>query len=149
MNVYKRATEGFCDSDCSNFWIFAPVLVLMMMVSLMVETPSTLAILASMEENSRDISLGINEIMVQVIDLIPGPLITGAMFDSSCRLWNETSCPSSDGECLIYDNKTLSVRLGIFVIAFSALSGLFFLIASLFASRSNKSIDLVQSIERK
>ncbi|XP_052212574.1 solute carrier organic anion transporter family member 4C1-like isoform X2 [Dreissena polymorpha] len=143
------AMEGFCDSGCQNFWIFAPVLVLMVIVLLMVQTPSTLAILASVEEKSRNLSLGVRKIMIQVLGLIPGPIIMGTIFDSSCRLWNETNCQSSDGECLIYDNRKLSVRVGIYVISFSALSGLLFLIGSLFASRSNRPIDSVPNIERK
>ncbi|KAH3799143.1 hypothetical protein DPMN_152747 [Dreissena polymorpha] len=100
-----------------------------------------------MEENSRNLSLGVRRIMVQVLSLIPGPIIIGAIFDSSCRLWNESNCPSSDGECLIYDNRKLSVRVGIFVIGFSAFGGLMFLMGSIFAGRSNKTSEQVTKIE--
>ena len=40
---------------------------------------------------------------------IPGPIIVGALFDSSCLYWQE-EC-GSRGNCWVYDNNDLSLRM--------------------------------------
>jgi len=39
---------------------------------------------------------------------IPGPLLMGIIFDSTCMLW-QNDCGSS-GSCMFYDNTSLSLR---------------------------------------
>ena len=47
----------------------------------------------------------------RLLGSIPGPLITGALFDSSCILRNELQerC-GLVGNCLVYNNQELSIR---------------------------------------
>ena len=49
---------------------------------------------------------------VRMLGMVPGAIIFGAIFDSTCVLWQE-QCGDSNGSCWIYDNFKLS--LGIFI----------------------------------
>ena len=59
---------------------------------------------------------------------LPGPILFGAIFDSTCRVWQQ-SCDVT-GSCWIYDNSSLAVRTLAGVLAFKALSLLFLTVAS-------------------
>ena len=42
---------------------------------------------------------------------IPGPLLMGVIFDSTCMLWQPSECAGgARGSCMFYDNTGLSVR---------------------------------------
>jgi len=40
---------------------------------------------------------------------IPGPLLMGVIFDSTCMLW-QSDCGGARGSCMFYDNAALSLR---------------------------------------
>jgi len=48
-------------------------------------------------------------VLVRLLGAIPGPIIVGALFDSSCVYWRE-EC-GSRGNCWVYDNNDLSLRM--------------------------------------
>lgn len=47
--------------------------------------------------------------MNRIIGGIPGPLITGALFDVACALW-QREC-GRQGNCWLYNNKRLSLNV--------------------------------------
>jgi len=52
-------------------------------------------------------------VFVRVLGSIPGPIVMGAVFDSSCAYWQE-EC-GNRGNCYVLDNEDLSLRL--FIVA--------------------------------
>ena len=46
----------------------------------------------------------------QFLGTVPGPIIFGAIFDSTCILWQENK-GSEQGSCWIYDNGSLAFKL--------------------------------------
>ena len=62
-------------------------------------------------DEERHLSLGVISFIVRALGSIPGPLITGAVFDSTCILRQELQegCGLT-GNCLVYDNEALAVR---------------------------------------
>ena len=59
-------------------------------------------------ENQRTLALGIQSCIFRLIGTIPGPILFGVVFDSSCLFWQE-DC-GRRGNCWVYDNSTLSIR---------------------------------------
>ena len=45
----------------------------------------------------------------RALGAVPGPIIFGALFDASCEYWQE-ECDDR-GNCWVYDNKSLSLRI--------------------------------------
>ena len=57
---------------------------------------------------------------------IPGPLLTGAIFDSACQLRHELQEQCGlPGNCLVYDNEALAIRSAIMLFAGMAVSAVF------------------------
>lgn len=54
---------------------------------------------------------------------IPGPIVMGALFDASCEFWQE-EC-GDRGNCWVYNNKDLSLRIFAVVGSARALSLIF------------------------
>ena len=59
-------------------------------------------------ENQRTLALGIQSCIFRLIGTIPGPILFGVVFDSSCLFWQE-DC-GRRGNCWVYDNSSLSIR---------------------------------------
>lgn len=77
----------------------------------------------------RPLSLGVVSFCARALGSIPGPIITGALFDSACLLRNslQEQCGLA-GNCLVYDNRALSIRsLSLFLmsVSISAIFGFF------------------------
>ncbi len=74
---------------------------------------------------------------------LPGPILFGAIFDSTCRVWQQ-SCDVT-GSCWIYDNSSLAVRTLAGVLAFKALSLVFLTVASVVYKAPRQSlIDMIE-----
>ena len=82
--------------------------------------------------------------MYRVFGTIPGPLVFGALFDTSCLNWQD-DC-GRRGNCWVYDNNELSIR----VLAFSGpclfFSAFFFLLALLTLPKQQKNIEEDENI---
>ena len=60
-------------------------------------------------DEHRSLALGIQSVFFRVLGSIPSPIIVGALFDSSCLYWQE-EC-GDRGNCWVYDNHDLSLRI--------------------------------------
>lgn len=60
-------------------------------------------------DNQRSYSLGFQFIFQRSLGFMPGPVVTGWIFDYLCLLWGE-SC-GKRGRCQIYDIKKLSLAI--------------------------------------
>ena len=70
---------------------------------------SVLSFIRSVAEEQRCTALGFQSVLFRVLGGIPGPLTFGAIFDSSCILW-QYEC-GSRGNCWEYNSTSLMVRL--------------------------------------
>ena len=59
-------------------------------------------------ENQRTLALGIQSCILRLVGFVPGPLLFGAVFDSTCLFW-QRDC-GRRGNCWVYDNTSLSTR---------------------------------------
>jgi len=88
-------------------------------------------------------------VIVKILGNIPGPIIVGAIFDSSCAYWQE-EC-GDRGNCYVLDNEDLSLRLFLVSAAARVLSVIFgFLAWGLFSKTlCNRGIKTEQSDEQQ
>lgn len=42
---------------------------------------------------------------------LPGPIMLGAIIDSSCDVWQTKECGTSTGSCWVYNKEDLAIRL--------------------------------------
>ena len=136
---YNPVIEGKCDNGCTYFAATIILLLLFLASAFMGEVPGLVVILRYVDhrpmyvcgcishakiprspqaqlpsrrtvaDEQRALSLGIQSVMFRVIGSIPGPLIFGAIFDSTCILW-KYEC-SEQGNCWEYSNSNLTLRL--------------------------------------
>ena len=59
-------------------------------------------------EEQRSLALGVQSILWRAVGSIPGPLLYGVIFDTSCIYWQE-EC-GRRGNCWVYNNDSISIR---------------------------------------
>ena len=62
----------------------------------------------SVRDDERPLSLGVTSALGRLLGTIPGPILGGLVFDSTCLLWQEED--GIQGNCWIHDNNALYVR---------------------------------------
>jgi len=62
-------------------------------------------------------------VFFRVLGSIPAPIIVGALYDSSCLFWQE-EC-GDRGNCWVYDNNDLSLRVFALMLGVRILSAIF------------------------
>ena len=74
-----------------------------------------------MAEDQRTLAIGTQSFFWRLLGSIPGPILFGAIFDSSCLFWQH-QC-GRRGNCWVYNNTALSQRA--VVLAVLAMAGYF------------------------
>jgi organic anion transporter 4A len=70
--------------------------------------------------------LGIQWIVVRVLGTIPAPMIFGRLIDESCILWQQESCRTGSGACLLYDNRNMAKYMLLLAVVGKLCSVIFF-----------------------
>ena len=88
-------------------------------------------------DEERHLSIGVISFIVRAFGSIPGPLITGALFDSACLLRHEQQQQCGlVGNCLVYDNRNIALRSLALIIAGFSVSTVFAFLVWLFYPKS-------------
>lgn len=98
-----EATSGVCGGSCSRVAYFLLALFFLMFITFMINVPGTVFCMRVVDESERSLALGIGSAIQRIGGSIPGPLLIGAILDSSCLLW-ETKCDGTNGSCWEYDS---------------------------------------------
>ncbi len=86
-------TDGKCKSGCNLLPLFLVIVMIFMVFIFMNQVPTTTVTLRSVAERERSMALGFSSVIYRLLGAIPGPLIVGALLDSSCLLWElNVSC---------------------------------------------------------
>ena len=83
------AEDGVCGGACMRVVYFLLALFLLMFVTFMINVPGTVFCMRVVEEHERSLALGLGSAIQRVGGSIPGPLLIGAILDSSCLLWEK------------------------------------------------------------
>lgn len=105
------AAKRYCDRGpgCKNFLYFLLVSCLLIVAVFLTAIPGKTVALRCVPDNQRSYSLGFQFIFQRSLGFLPGPVVTGWIFDYLCLLWGE-SC-GRRGRCQIYDIKKLSLAI--------------------------------------
>ncbi|XP_067940411.1 solute carrier organic anion transporter family member 4C1-like [Watersipora subatra] len=120
-------TVGICHVNCPLLYpAFVPVTLGIFFFTFFIGVPLTVATLRVVPEKQRAFALGLQWTFLRFLGSIPGPIITGAMIDNSCSLWEE-DC-GVRGSCWIYNNAQMSLRLFLLTVILKVISIVFNLI---------------------
>ncbi|KAM4050891.1 solute carrier organic anion transporter family member 4C1 [Anomaloglossus baeobatrachus] len=129
LNI-SDAEPGKCKTSCTNLILFMVFFFFVVVTTFMIATPITIAILRCVPDKQRSFALGVQWSFIRLIGSIPGPIVFGAVIDSSCILWNLNEC-GTQGACWTYNNSSISYKL-IGISAVSKAITIIFLIVAYF-----------------
>lgn len=128
QTVISQATRDKCSNSCGQLGGFLTLIFLCMLFTFLVSMPSLSATLRCVADSQKSFALGIQWITVRLLGTIPAPIIFGKLIDLSCLRW-QTSCNSSDGACIFYDNQVMNRNTLILACLLKSLSTVFFISA--------------------
>ncbi|XP_061173895.1 solute carrier organic anion transporter family member 4A1-like [Saccostrea echinata] len=143
------ARPGRCEDNCTQLTILAPCMFIALLAVLTAATPTSMATMRCVDEQDKPFALGIQRIFLQLLGMIPGPVLVGWVLDQSCLLWSSSSCGST-GSCLLYshDKMALGVMLWWVIVSFAS-SVLFFSASVIVACRKSSKFDEINSEEKE
>ena len=119
------ASRQLCDNNCGYFIPFMLVTLIIFFLTFWINTPSTVALIRSVETHEKSVALGFQRLLVGLFGGVPGPILFGYFIDSYCLLWNNGEFTdihyfipiflfldeSDQRSCLVYDNEKFSILL--------------------------------------
>ncbi|XP_070533600.1 solute carrier organic anion transporter family member 4C1-like [Ptychodera flava] len=124
-----KVSYGKCEQDCWEFPVFIVSLFFSMLVGFMVLAPLAVLGMRTVPDSQRSYALGVASLLYRLLGGVPGPIIFGAIIDSSCLVWQETC--GTTGSCWIYDNREFGVKWFIVGVVFYILCIVFYFLALL------------------
>ncbi|KAH8301816.1 hypothetical protein KR059_012315, partial [Drosophila kikkawai] len=104
--------DGACPVNCDQqFLIFLAVMYLLRFVSATGSSSNQLLALRCVSTKDKTFSMGFSTMMLTVLVYIPGPIISGWMWDSYCLVWGKTC--GVEGNCWIYDSRSLRFTINL------------------------------------
>ena len=101
-----NAVEGYCPADCSSvLYVVLGLLGLASLITSSSRVPNFICFLRSVEVRDKAASMSLVMGLLSLFALLPGPIIYGALIDSSCRVWGERC--GKRRNCLVYDTEKL------------------------------------------
>ncbi|XP_023314280.1 solute carrier organic anion transporter family member 4C1-like isoform X2 [Trichogramma pretiosum] len=132
-----HVTAGPCKHDCfSPYLLFSVVTMLMNIFGCSGRIGNVLINYRCVEMRDKSLALGFSLLVVSLFALIPGPIVFGAIMDSTCMVW-DISCKSR-GNCWVYHRDDFRFYVNVAAAAL-CLVGVFFDMRVCFLS---KGIDL-------
>jgi len=127
---FLPAKRMICEEDCPTRELSYALFFLMLMIASMVSVPHITCLLRVVPDSQRSLALGLQWVFVRLLGTIPGPIIVGQIFDSTCLLWNESKACHESSFCLSNDTK----KLGFYTFCYAVCPmfvGLLFLISAI------------------
>ncbi|XP_070167485.1 solute carrier organic anion transporter family member 74D [Polyergus mexicanus] len=119
--VISTATIGYCELQCSNFWVYMILFSVFVFIHSTSEVGSMLLILRCVDPRDKAMALGLIQFAIGLFGNVPCPIVYGAVVDSACLVW-EYAC-GERGACWLYDSNVFRMFYhgttgGILVLAF-------------------------------
>ena len=109
-NIHE-AYAGYCPSTCQKqYYLVLGVFAFVGLIMSANRLPALLVFMRAVDPKDKTTAFTFTVSFLSLFALIPGPLIYGAIFDSTCTVWG-----SKCGEqlnCFAYDTDLLRVRVG-------------------------------------
>lgn len=122
--ITDKVKAGPCISDCKRPYLFFMVLTCVIHTfGCSGKIGNVLVNYRSVEKRDKSFAQGVTLMIVSLLALIPGPIIYGAIIDSTCLIWEE-SC-GSRGNCWFYHREKFRHLVNITSAGFSLIGVLF------------------------
>lgn len=122
--IFDKVKAGPCLNNCTRQYLF------FMVISMVINTlgcsgriGNVLVNYRSVEKRDKSFAQGITLMIISLGALIPGPIIYGAIIDSTCLIWEE-SC-GTRGNCWFYHRDNFRFFVNIAAVGFTTIGVLF------------------------
>ena len=112
MMNFDKVRAGPCTNDCSGpYLLFMILTCVIQTLACSGKIGNVLVNYRSVEKKDKSFAQGITLMTISLFALIPGPIIYGAIIDSTCLIWEE-SC-GTKGNCWFYHGKNFRYLVNI------------------------------------
>lgn len=106
----QSVRAGTCDLDCKNtFLIFICITTVMHSLGSSGKVGNLLVNYRAVDPRDKSFAQGLSLFLISIFAFIPGPILFGAIIDSTCLVWDE-SC-GRKGNCWLYDKSSFRLYL--------------------------------------
>uniref|UniRef100_A0A1B6HKW4 Solute carrier organic anion transporter family member n=1 Tax=Homalodisca liturata TaxID=320908 RepID=A0A1B6HKW4_9HEMI len=103
---------GACRTNCFyNFIVFMAITMIMHTLGCSGKIGNVLVNYRAVDRVDKSFAQGLGLLMVSLFAFIPGPILFGAMIDSTCLVWDETC--GRRGNCWLYNKDNLRLILNV------------------------------------
>ncbi|CAG0884629.1 unnamed protein product [Darwinula stevensoni] len=81
--------------------------------------------LKSVKPEDKSMAMALVVVVTSLFAFIPGPIIYGAIIDSTCLIWKEPTCGTGKGNCAFYDSDKFRIALHAWTAGFVAVALIF------------------------
>lgn len=129
---FDKVKAGPCTNDCSHpYLLFTVLSCIIQTLACSGKIGNVLVNYRSVEKKDKSFAQGITLMIISLFALIPGPIIYGAIIDSTCLIWEE-SC-GTRGNCWFYHGENFRYLVNV------TSAGKFFLLNSISNPRNEGS----------
>ncbi|XP_071633694.1 solute carrier organic anion transporter family member 74D isoform X2 [Temnothorax longispinosus] len=122
--ISDTVKAGPCASDCKRpYLLFVLLNCVINTLGCSGKIGNVLVNYRSVEKRDKSLSQGVTLMIVSLLALIPGPIIYGAIIDSTCLIWEE-SC-GTRGNCWFYHRDNFRFLVNISAAGFTVIGVLF------------------------
>ncbi|XP_029661643.1 solute carrier organic anion transporter family member 74D isoform X1 [Formica exsecta] len=122
--VFDKVKAGPCISDCKGqYLIFMVLTCVIHTLACSGKISNVLVNYRSVEKRDKSFAQGVTLMVISLLALIPGPIIYGAIIDSTCLIWEE-SC-GTRGNCWFHHRENFRYLVNISSAGFSMIGVLF------------------------
>ena len=124
MLSFDKVKAGPCTNDCSRpYLLFMILTCIIQTLACSGKIGNVLVNYRSVEKKDKSFAQGITLMTISLFALIPGPIIYGAIIDSTCLIWEE-SC-GTRGNCWFHHGRNFRYLVNITSAGFSIIGVLF------------------------
>ncbi|KAK3908254.1 Solute carrier organic anion transporter family member 74D [Frankliniella fusca] len=106
----QSVRAGTCELDCKNvFLIFICITTVMHSLGSSGKVGNLLVNYRAVDPRDKSFAQGLSLFLISIFAFIPGPILFGAIIDSTCLVWDE-SC-GRKGNCWLYDKSSFRLYL--------------------------------------
>lgn len=110
--IFDKVKAGPCISDCKESYLFFVILsCVIQTLACSGKIGNVLVNYRSVEKRDKSFAQGVTLMIVSLFALIPGPIIYGAIIDSTCLIWEE-SC-GTRGNCWFHHRENFRYLVNI------------------------------------
>ncbi|XP_064484439.1 solute carrier organic anion transporter family member 4A1-like isoform X2 [Ornithodoros turicata] len=119
-----------CSTECFIFVLYIGAVFTALFCTFYISAPGISATMRCVTAQQKSFALGLQWTCIRLLGTIPAPVIFGKAMDLACTMWSGQETKVT-GNCLLYDNRSMSINLSILLLSLKATSVMLFVCANL------------------